>query len=157
VLQISRRVEYALRAVLRLANADSGQRLSFKEIAEYEDIPQDYLAKILRSLVDNGVVTSKRGMNGGYTLAMPPESITFLQVMEAADSAISINLCTTNGDGCARTTNCAMVKVWQQAEDAMRGVLAGTTLADVLGPDRLRLDDLTQRAFEEQTLPCQEL
>jgi Rrf2 family protein len=157
VLQIPRRVEYALRAILRLAEAPSNQRLSFKEIAELEDIPQDYLAKILRCLVDGGVVTSRRGANGGYTLARSPEDITFLDVMESADSVVSVNVCTSSGDGCSRTSDCAMASIWQRAEDAMRSVLGGTTIADVLPSAHLKLDDLTQRAFDQAPLPCQEL
>ena len=156
MLQIPRRVEYALRAVLKLAGANPNERLSFKQIAECEEIPQDYLAKILRCLVDGGVVTSRRGAHGGYSLARAPEEITFLEVMESADSTISVNVCTSSGDGCSRNVDCAMVAVWQAAEDAMRSVLAGTTIADVLPGSRLKLGDLTGQ-FSNETLPCQEL
>ena len=157
VLQISRRVEYALRAVLRLAGARPNQRLSFKEIAEQEDIPQDYLAKILRSLVERGIVNSRRGANGGYSLAKEPDAISFLEVMEAADSPLAVNLCTPGGDGCTRTIDCAMAAVWTRAENAMRDVLSGTSIAELVGSGSvsLELTDLTRRAAEP--LPCQEL
>jgi Rrf2 family protein len=133
---------------MKLAVAPEGVRLSFKEIAECEDIPRDYLAKILRSLVSADIATSRRGAKGGYQLARDIELITFLDVMEAADSAIAINLCTQNGDGCLRTPECAMASVWQRTEDAMRTVLRQTTIADVLpkrgqiGSSELRLEDL---------------
>lgn len=172
VLQISRRVEYALRAVMKLAVSSQGTLLSFKDIANCEDIPRDYLAKILRSLVDAELISSRRGANGGYKLAKPVDEITFLDVMEAADSAIAINLCTQNGDGCVRTSECSMAQVWQRAEDAMREVLRGTTIADVLTVEQaslsdgnpanpasataqLQLRDLVPRPAEP--LPCEEL
>lgn len=132
MLQIPRRVEYALRAVLTLARAPEDVRLSFKDIAACEDIPRDYLAKILRTLVDAGIVDSKRGATGGYQLRLPPEELTFIQVIEAADSPVSMNLCTEFGPGCARSNDCALAEVWRQAEGAMRAVLAETSIADVL-------------------------
>lgn len=148
---------------MKLAVAPDGVRLSFKDIAECEDIPRDYLAKILRSLVSAEIISSRRGANGGYHLARTVDAITFLDVMEAADSAIAINLCTQNGDGCVRTTECSMAFVWQRTEDAMRDVLRNTTIADVLPVPGvresagLRLEDLERMAEASGTLPCENL
>jgi len=146
VLQVPRRVEYALRAVVALARASDAERVSFKDIAEREDIPKDYLAKILRSLVDARIVVSRRGANGGYALARPPHEISFLDVIEAADSPVAVNHCTENGAGCCLATECALVHVWQAAENAMRGVFARTTIASVITtrhPKPLSLQQLT--------------
>ncbi len=118
--------------MLTLARAPD-DRLSFKDIAESEDIPRDYLAKILRTLVDADLIDSKRGANGGYRLCVPVEDLTFLQVIEAADSPVAVNLCTEFGSGCTRSTDCALACVWRSAEEAMRKVFAGTTIADILG------------------------
>jgi DNA-binding IscR family transcriptional regulator len=77
--------------------------------------------------------------------------------MEAADSPLAVNLCTPGGDGCTRTTDCAMANVWTRAENAMRDVLAGTSIAEVMssGSTSLELTDLTKNVTEP--LPCQEL
>ena len=70
VLQVPRRVEYALRAVILLAQKrDSGPQ-SFRDVASELDIPSEFLAKILRSLVRSGIVRSKRGAAGGYELVI---------------------------------------------------------------------------------------
>ena len=159
MLQIPRRVEYALRAVLTLARAPKDARLSFKDIADCEDIPRDYLAKILRTLVDADLVESKRGANGGYKLARPAEALSFLEVIEAADSPVAVNLCTEFGNGCDRSNDCALASVWQTAENAMRQVFAATTIADVLRSpltfDRLAGSAATEAAKVDQ--PCADL
>lgn len=132
MLQVPRRVEYALRAIVTLAGASPGERLSFKDIADTHDIPRDYLAKILRQLVDAEIIESRRGANGGYRLARSPADVSFLEIIEAADSPVAVNLCTENGIGCCHSADCVLATVWQRAENAMRDVFATTALADVL-------------------------
>lgn len=160
MLQIPRRVEYALSAVLSLSRAPELEWLSFKDIAASNEIPRDYLAKILRSLVDAGIVDSKRGANGGYKLARPAHDVTFLEVIEAADSPVAVNHCTEQGAGCCKQRDCAMAVVWQRAEDAMRTVFAGTTLGDVARvPMPLTLSTLHDGAVgrgpaEQSHAPC---
>jgi Rrf2 family protein len=165
VLQIPRRVEYALSAVLSLSRASELEWLSFKDIAASNEIPRDYLAKILRSLVDAGIVDSKRGANGGYKLARPAHDVTFLEVIEAADSPVAVNHCTEQGSGSCKQPECAMAVVWQRAEDAMRTVFAATTLGDVARvPMPLTLSTLQSGAVSQDTpgasrgsCPCVEL
>jgi Rrf2 family protein len=131
LLEISRRVEYALRAAAFLAARPADSVTSFREIAASESIPANFLAKILRDLVDAGIARSSRGAAGGFSLARPPEEITFLEILEAADSPISLNDCTFNGDGCVRSTDCRMAGVFRRAEGAMLDVFRRTTLRDI--------------------------
>ena len=128
--------------------------MSFKDIAEREDIPKDYLAKILRSLVDARIVVSRRGANGGYALARLPQDISFLDVIEAADSPVAVNHCTENGVGCCLATECALVHVWQAAETAMRAVFARTTIASVIGATHARPLSLLQLTADVAALGC---
>lgn len=159
MLQIPRRVEYALRAVVTLARTSDDERLSFKDIADTQDIPRDYLAKILRSLVDAGVIESRRGANGGYRLSRAPEDVSFLEIIEAADSPVAVNLCTEQGTGCCMSADCALAPVWQRAEDAMREVFARTSLSDVLGSTHqpLTLARLQSAATADGDRPCARL
>jgi Rrf2 family protein len=131
VIQVSRRVEYALRAVIFLARQPRGTLITFREIAEREAVPAEFLAKILRSLVAAEIVTSARGTTGGFALARPPEDINFLEVIEAAEGPIALNDCCAAGDGCDRIRSCAMQAVWARAEGAMRDVFRGTRIADL--------------------------
>ena len=132
MLQVPRRVEYALRAVILLAQKRESGPQSFRDVASELDIPSEFLAKILRSLVRSGIVRSKRGAAGGYELARPADEVSFLDVIEAAESPIALNLCTEHGDGCAMTASCTMSAVWQAGERAMLDVFRRTMISDLI-------------------------
>jgi Rrf2 family protein len=132
MIQVSKRVEYALRAVVHLGGLAEGAVVSFKDIARDEQVPKDFLAKIMRSLVDAGILRSVRGAGGGFSLARRPAAITFLDVLQAADGPVAINDCCEAGAGCPQIGECRMQNVWVRAERAMVQVLRTTTIADVL-------------------------
>jgi Rrf2 family protein len=130
VLQISRKVDYALRATIYLARLPDHQPISFKEIARSEDIPKDFLAKILRALVDAGIVNSTRGQHGGFSLARPPAEVSFLDVIEAVEGPVLLNVCLdANAPSCSRSAHCAMRDVWMLGQSKMLEVFRATTLA----------------------------
>lgn len=131
MLQISRRIEYALRAAVHLARLPEGQRVSFREVAAQEDVPGDFLAKILRSLVDAGLAESTRGPGGGFALAKSANDISFLDVIEAAEGPIALNRCCDAGIGCERAGDCTLESVWKRGERAMLEVFRSTRLADL--------------------------
>jgi len=78
--------EYALRAAVFLAQ-HAGEAQTSAVIAEGTKVPQGYLSKILQSMVRAGVVTSQRGLHGGFLLARPPAEVSVLDVLRAVDSA----------------------------------------------------------------------
>lgn len=151
MLQISRRVEYALRAALHLAAQEPGVSLSFRDIGEQQGIPKDFLAKILRTLADAGIVESSRGSAGGFRLAREPASVTFLDVIEAVDGRVALNQCSEHGEGCAISPACEMRDVWQAAERAMLEVFRDHTLAS--GRSRIDLFALAARPRRADASP----
>ncbi|MFT3707548.1 MAG: Rrf2 family transcriptional regulator [Archangium sp.] len=140
--QISRKIEYGTRAMLFLASLPEGKSTSFREIARQMDIPQDFLAKIMKTLVTRELVKSVRGARGGYSLARAASNITFLEIIEAVEGPISVNVCTEkqHDDGCRFTANCTMKSVWQQGQDRMLDVYRSTRL------DKLAMRSLTHRS-----------
>ena len=85
-LQVSRKVDYALRAVIHLANEEANDRAcSVAEIAARERIPRQFLEKIVQHLIHTGLVRSRRGPRGGYVLGRPAEQMTFRDVIEAVE------------------------------------------------------------------------
>lgn len=132
MFQIPRKVEYALLAVLYLARRPPGEWSSLRDIVDFENIPRDFLPKILKDLADAGLVESARGAAGGYRLARPAVRISFLSVVEATSKPLAINLCSDHGEGCAASDHCAMSHVWRDGEAAMKTVFARTTIADLL-------------------------
>ena len=85
LLQVSRRVDYALRAMIFLAGLPPGGRVTLAIVAHKTEVPRDFLAKILKQLADGGLVQSTRGAHGGVCIARPPSGISFLDVIEAVE------------------------------------------------------------------------
>jgi Rrf2 family protein len=92
LMQIPRRVDYGLRAVIYLAVQDPRKCCSITEIAKQQGVPKKVLAKIIRDLIRCGLIKSKRGACGGYTLARSPKQISFYDVIEAIEGPIAVSL-----------------------------------------------------------------
>ena len=81
---ISQTAEYALRAVVCLAQNQDKPHTTV-EIAKWTKVPEHYLSKVLLALAKHEVVSSKKGLHGGYVLAQPPEDLALLEVINAVD------------------------------------------------------------------------
>ncbi|MEW5739190.1 MAG: Rrf2 family transcriptional regulator [Myxococcota bacterium] len=142
--QISRKIEYGARAMVFLASLPEGMTTSFREIARKMDIPQEFLAKILKILVKAKLVKSTRGARGGYSLARPASQISFLDVIEAVEGPVGVNLCTEKDHGdhnaCSFSGACTMNAVWQLGQERMLEVYRNARL------DRLAMRSLTYRS-----------
>lgn len=115
-MQITRQADYAVRAVLYLAQIGSDQRAATSQIAQEQSIPPSFLAKIVSQLSVAGILQTSRGARGGVSLARPPEQISVLEVVEAIDGPILLNECVAeNGAGCTFGEECPMRPVWCDA------------------------------------------
>ena len=134
IMQVSRKVDYALRAAIYLAYQNDRRPCSVAEIAAREAIPKKFLEKIIQDLIHHGLVHSTRGAQGGYTLARAPEEVTFKDVIEAIEGPVSVNVCVGDGNDaseCMLFPNCGMLWVWREAQKRVIDLFANTTLADV--------------------------
>jgi len=131
VLRISRKIDYGLRAMIYLASIAQESVVPFREIARQMDVPEDFLAKILKTLVDQGIVRSTRGPHGGYRLARPAESINVLEIIEAAEGPVAINVCLDDDDACGRQPICNMSAVWREGQERMLDVFRRTSLSSL--------------------------
>jgi Rrf2 family protein len=136
VLRISRKIDYGLRAMIYLSSVPAGSVVPFREIARQMEVPEDFLAKILKTLVDQGLVKSSRGPHGGYALGRSPGEISFLDVIEAVEGPIALNVCLDGDDACGRSGTCTMVSVWKAGQDRMLDVYRQAKLSELtLKPD----------------------
>jgi Rrf2 family protein len=142
---ISQKAKYALRALLELAKADQGQAVLISGIAEKQRIPKKFLEQILLDLKNQGLLQSRRGKNGGYTLLKSPNDITFGQVMRIIDGPMAPLPCLSRMAyrrcaDCGNEEACEIRRVFADAYNATSKVLDRTTLGDVLSSPAL-LDD----------------
>lgn len=90
---LSQTAEYALRAIVTLAQAAGGGPMTAQEIARRSKVPLDYLLKVLNSLARAGLVKAQRGRTGGFQAARPADRISVLDVVNAVDPLRRIHSC----------------------------------------------------------------
>lgn len=133
-VRVSTRGDYACRALLSLTlHIESPLPTSVRDIAERTGLPQPYLEQILLALKGAGLVKSKRGVGGGYTLARAPEDIRLNEIIAAVDGPISLgDFGEPHADGaCDHEGQCVLLAIWKQTGDHMKHHLEGFTLASV--------------------------
>lgn len=131
VMQVSRKVDYALRAVIYLSLQRDGRPVPVKEIASQRRIPRKFLEKIIQDLIRAELVRSHRGAHGGYTLVRTPDEVSFRDVIEAVEGPISLNVCVTERHDCSVLASCNMQRIWQEGQRRMLEYFADTTIADL--------------------------
>ncbi len=132
-MKISRKGEYALKAMVCLSlNYDRGP-VRIKEIAEKEKIPKKFLELILLELKKAGLLQSRRGAGGGYSLIKPPEKISLAQVIRIVDGPLAPISCVSKMAyvRCPDEKNCGLKHVMLDVRNAIAKVLEGITFADV--------------------------
>ena len=132
---ISQKARYALRALVALARADESMMIG--EIAGTQRIPHKFLEQILLDLKHHGIVASRRGRLGGYGLLMPPDQITFGQVLRIIDGPIAPLPCLSRiayrrCADCQSESTCEIRRVFARVAESVRDVLDRTTIADAL-------------------------
>jgi Rrf2 family protein len=131
-MQITRQADYAVRAVLHLAEIKNGGRAPTSRIASEEHIPPSFLAKIVSQLSVAGVVQTSRGARGGVSLARDPREITLLEVVEAIDGPIQLNECVNDPKACPFGEKCKVHAIWCKAQTDLVDKLKGTNFASLI-------------------------
>jgi Rrf2 family protein len=121
--------DYAVRILCYLANTGESVCRTHS-IAEGTGIPESFLAKILGQLGRAGFVRSHRGAHGGFQLALHGREITMLDVVEAVDGRVAVNLY-RGGEPCEYQSRCPIESAWNEAESALRAALRVHTVADL--------------------------
>jgi Rrf2 family protein len=133
-VRISAKADYAMRAVLELAAAETPP-LKRDEIAQAQKIPVKFLETILGELKHAGLVASQRGADGGYWLAKPAEEISVADVMRVVEGRLA-SVRETSPEDLDYTGSAASLRdVWVALRSNMREVLEGVTLADIAAGD----------------------
>jgi len=125
--------EYALRAVLLIADRRDGTRVTSSEVARELDLPANYLSKTLRKLAKRDVLESTRGPGGGYTLAEPADRISLDRVVEPFQELGEREQCLMGREDCEERSPCAAHDRWRTLTERVESFFRETTVADLLG------------------------
>lgn len=130
-MKISRKSYYGMRAILTLAQAD--KPLSIHTLAETEHLPESYLEKILQCLRKGGLVEAKKGIEGGYFLSRPKESITVWEILQLLDGPAKPFLPPLKGTlPCLQPSHCQTNEVWRRLEQEIETSLGSITLGSLI-------------------------
>ena len=135
-MQLTRAADYAVRIMIHLAMAPAGSRHQKADLAEVAEVPEHFVSKVLQSLKRSRLIESQRGMNGGFRLSRRPEKVTMLEVVEAVQGPMILNLCLSPGPSCDRKGWWPAHKVWVEAQAAMVAILDDTTIASLAAKSR---------------------
>lgn len=135
-MQITRQADYAVRAMLYLAQLGPNQRAATSQVAEAQKIPPSFLAKIVSQLSIAGLLHTSRGARGGVMLARPPREISLLEVIEAIDGPIMLNECVGEDGTCDFDDDCPLRPVWCEAQEQLVRRLKNTNFAQLLESTR---------------------
>ena len=128
---ISRATEYAIRALLYVADFPSGQIVSKRDICQTQDITAAFLIKIMQPLRDAGFVKSFRGVAGGFSLAKPAEEISLWDIVCVIEGPMNLNRCLISEGNCLRDSVCPVHRVWHKVRADLEQTLSEATLASL--------------------------
>jgi Rrf2 family protein len=130
-MQLTRAADYAIRVMVHLAGLPPGARTSRTNLADAAECPEQFLSKVLQSLTRAGLVISHRGNTGGFELPDVHRDATLLQVIEAIEGPLRLNLCLGSNDSCSRQSWCPVHPIWVKTQQAMADVLGSASIGQL--------------------------
>jgi len=137
-MRLSTKGEYASRAMLELSLHYGTKPLHIRDISEAQDIPRRFLEQILLQLKRAGLLRSRKGPAGGYSLAKPPGEISVAEVIRVMDGPLAPIDCVsvTAYEVCPRERSCSLKGLWKEVRDVIAEILERTTFADLADKSR---------------------
>ena len=130
-MQLTRAADYGVRVMIYLAAAGAESRLSLVDLAAATNAPVSFLSKVLQTLSHAGFITSRRGQSGGFRMSSRGRAASLLDVIEAIDGKICLNVCLVPGKSCGRKASCPAHPIWADAQRAMVQVLSRAGIASL--------------------------
>ena len=134
---LSKKTKYAIKDLVSLGKSMGAPPVQISKIAEEEKIPKKFLEQILLDLRNAGLLYSKKGAGGGYSLNKDPKEIFLVQVMRITDGPIAMVPCASHNfyhrcEECKQETTCGIKSVFVEVRDATLKILSETSIADII-------------------------
>ena len=132
-MMISTKGRYALRVMIDLAQNNTGEFISLKDVAQRQEISMKYLEMIVSLLNKGKMVESQRGKSGGYRLARKPSEYTVESILTLTEGTLAPVNCVENGaKNCDRATGCITLPLWRKLDHVIGEYLESVTLEDLI-------------------------
>jgi Rrf2 family protein len=139
LMNIGRRVDYAVRALSYLAAQPHDRVVPGREIQGKQDVPAHFLSKIMKKLTSSGLVQSDMGAHGGFALKKPAAEISLKEVYECLEGPLLLMECLEQGErACRYCAVCSQISVWDEAQRMLANYLAGVSLGQIADKVGLR-------------------
>ena len=143
MLRVTKLTDYAT-VVLTVLAARPGDVLSAADLAEIAGLETPTVSKLLKPLAQAGLVSSQRGVHGGYRLNRAAHEITLVEIVEAMEGPLAMTECSQHDSQCGIAKQCGVRANWRLINDVVADALRGVTLAQMLHPlplaDRRRIN-----------------
>ena len=136
-MSVSQKCQYALRAIFELTKRDGSVPVTVADIAAAQDVPRRFLEAILVQLKKAGFVESRRGMRGGYLLAVSPRTLSVGQIIRCVDGPVSPAKRQPGGGEYLPSGSTALLPLWERARKAVDEIFDSTTLQDLVEQEQL--------------------
>ena len=130
-MEITRETDYAIRCVLYLARG-KGKVIMIDEISRNMAIPKSFLAKILQKLTKGNIVTSFRGVRGGFQFNRRPEEVSLLDIIEIIEGPVAMNACALEEKFCSFSSTCTVHPVWTELRKIVETYLRNADIGKLL-------------------------
>ena len=135
MIRMSKLADYGLVLMTQfLRSSRAEENLSARQLSVETSLPLPVVSKVLKALSREGLLTSHRGAGGGYSLSRHPERISVGDVLTAVEGPIAMTECIDNEGGCVQEALCPVRTNWERINHAVKEVLDGITLTDMMGP-----------------------
>jgi FeS assembly SUF system regulator len=136
MVRISRLADYGIVLMAHLARHRGARFHSAKDVAKATGVPAPTAAKILKALTHRGLLESHRGIDGGFALSRDPATVSVADVVTGLDGPIAMTACQGGPDRhvCGIESSCPTRSNWDRINDAVRGALAGLSIAEMATP-----------------------
>lgn len=142
-MRLSTKTRYGVRALFDMAYHAGTLPVQVKDISRRQDISQRYLEQIFQDLKHAGLLRSKRGPQGGYSLSRPPAQINLFEIIRVTETGLELVDCSGHagedasapsadcGQGCERIEGCVTQAIWAEAARRLEEYFSGVTLKDL--------------------------
>ncbi|QRN86460.1 Rrf2 family transcriptional regulator [Clostridia bacterium] len=132
-MKITTKGRYGLRAMVELGRAFEDQEyISLKSVSQNQNIPENYLERLLAKMRKADLVATRRGTQGGYRLTKSPKEISVLEILQAVDESLYLVECTEDTTSCPQYESCPSHRIWAKMAKQMQLVAQETNLEELL-------------------------